>query len=205
MKTDEFIALVAPAAQRRMVPDSIFASVTIAQAALESGWGKKHPVDKYTGQDSNNIFGVKGYAPSWTGPVVLYDSNEWENGVYVPRESPFRAYASIEESIEDHGRKLQEPRYAPVRAAKDPYEQCRQLQACGYATSPTYADKLISIIDRYDLRTYDLITRNELLREDGEKIIKILGALWFMVGPETQPEVHRLANEIRKVCGIPLT
>ena len=64
MRPADFIALVVEGAQEFQVKTGVFASVTIAQAALETGWGQFIPVDKYTGKLSYNLFGVKGVGPA---------------------------------------------------------------------------------------------------------------------------------------------
>lgn len=144
--TGDFISMIKDGAIAAYHKYGIFPSITFAQAILESAWGKKAP--RY------NMFGIKwttncGYEkqmlPTW----------EYENGQWVKRELAFRAYKSYAESIDDHSKLLAKTRYAPVRASGDYIEACNALQYCGYATDPTYAKKLISLIVKYNLNEYD--------------------------------------------------
>lgn len=131
--------------------NSLFPSVKIAQAALETGWGK-HVV-------GNNLYGIKATGnttPYWDGSYVTAGTTEYANGSYNPRQSRFRSYSSISDSIRDHSHLLlTADRYKSVRSAQTPEEQARALQSCGYATDPNYASKLISIINSNNLKQYD--------------------------------------------------
>lgn len=153
MKPVEFIELISDGAIEFMLETNIFASVTIAQSCLETGYGKHMPVDINTGKVSNNIFGVKyrGY-----GDYVLSPTWEVINGETIHINAKFQAYDSIYESLEDRGKLVgYAPRYAPVRSAKTAEEQARQLYLCGYATDPNYASKIISIINTQNLKRFD--------------------------------------------------
>ncbi|HAS04151.1 MAG TPA: muramidase [Dehalococcoidia bacterium] len=151
-KPKDFIAAIAPAAQSLHKKGGIFASVTIAQAAQETGWGKFIPKDMDTGKQSYNIFGIKGKGPA--GHVKCWTWEE-EGGVKVNRIATFRAYNSFEESIADHQKLLFIARYTAVLKAATPEEAARQLYKCGYATDSKYSQKLISIINQYNLKQYD--------------------------------------------------
>ena len=129
-------------------------SVKMAQAAIETGWGNS------TIGSANNLFGIKAtgaHTPYWKGDMVNMPTLEnWGNG-NVRIRADFRAYKTLRDSIKDHSHLLMTlPRYEPVRAAKTPEEQAHALKAAGYATDPNYAEKLIRIIDLYDLRTLDV-------------------------------------------------
>ena len=97
----------------------LFPSVKLAQAALESGWGK------YIA--GNNLFGIKAagkQSPYWHGDSVTSRTTEYQNGGYVSQNSGFRTYASLEDSWKDHTHFLTTTeRYASVVAAKTPEEQ----------------------------------------------------------------------------------
>ncbi len=147
-----FLETLGAAATQLYREAGVFASVTLAQAALESGWLKKFPVDKYTGQVSYNAFGIKGSGPAGS---VLYDSDEVVNGQRVTVEAQFRAYNNWYESMVDHHKFLATDRYAPVRRTATPEEAAEQLYACGYATDPEYPAKLTRIINQYNLKQYD--------------------------------------------------
>ncbi len=119
------------------------ASITLAQAILESAAGKSD-----LAQRSNNHFGIK-VGSSWTGPYVTHDDDR--------RGERFRKYDSPEQSYEDHSQFLLRDRYKPLfkLGPLDYQAWARGLKACGYATSPTYAAKLIELIELYDLHQYD--------------------------------------------------
>lgn len=154
MKPDEFIPMIAPSAQLYQQKHGIFASITIAQAALETGWGRFLPVDKYDGRESFNLFGVKGEGPAGS---VLCDTQEFRGGKMVTEEAQFRAYNNWEESIADHSQVLLLERYRPVREATDWRAAAMYLQSCGYATDPNYGAMLARIIEQYALYKFDAL------------------------------------------------
>lgn len=131
----------------------LFPSVAIAQAAVESGWGK------YVA--GNNMFGIKATGdpskfPHWDGSYVTSRTSEFENGGYVRQTSRFRKYLTVGDSVKDRNWLLSHSdRYKSVIAAQTPEDQARAIKACGYATDPYYADKLISIINTYNLKQFD--------------------------------------------------
>lgn len=137
---EDFVAQLAPAARAISAQTGIPAEIIIAQAALETGWGKSVA--------GNNLFGIKA-GRSWQGPTQSVGTHEYINGQRQNIRDDFRAYGSVGESMLDHARLLtQNPRYAGVLQAKDPAAAARALQEAGYATDPEYANKLISIMRR---------------------------------------------------------
>jgi len=109
----------------------------VAQAALESGWGRA--------SIGHNIFGIKADA-SWTGKKQLVTTREFRNGQYVTIQDWFRDYDTFEESIEDHFRFLRDnARYANVFTAGSDEAYFTALQHDGYATDPHYAQSLIGV------------------------------------------------------------
>ena len=150
LSNDEFLEYIAAAAQIDYEESGILPSVTIAQAICESAWG-----DCAIG---NNLFGIK-CGDGWTGKrQTLGTSEQTSGGDYYNITADFRDYDTLNEGIKDHSDLLNNDRYTPVRQAcdnNDPYEACRQLSSCGYATSLTYADTLISIIEYNDLTRFD--------------------------------------------------
>lgn len=130
------------------------AALQVAQAILETGWGQSIPVDKYTGQLSNNLFGIKGKGSA--GSVI---SNTWEeyNGVAYRVDDYFRAYNSVAESWADHKELLlTRSWYAPFRAVMaDPVMGAWGLRRSGYATDSQYPLKLIRIMRENDLFRLD--------------------------------------------------
>lgn len=129
----------------QMVMHRIPASITLAQGVLESAAGRSELAVK-----GNNHFGIK--CNGWTGRKTYHDDDE--------RNECFRAYGSAYESYEDHSRFLTgSPRYQKLFQLKltDYKGWAKGLKACGYATSPTYAKKLIQIIELYELYQYDKV------------------------------------------------
>ena len=123
----------------------------VAQAALETGWGKSEP-RRADGSPSFNSFGIKAGA-SWRGPTVDATTTEVIAGLAQTRVERFRAYGSYEEAFGDYANLLvSNPRYAAILGAQEPGRFARGLQAAGYATDPQYAAKLESIIGGTPLR-----------------------------------------------------
>ncbi len=144
---EKFVRLIGPAAKQSMARTGVPASVTIAQAALETGWGGS------TIGNAKNLFGIKGTGPAGS---VSKPTREYINGRYVTVQGTFRAYNTWSESIDDHSKLLQKDRYRPAMAYKDnPDMFAAQLQRCGYATDPSYAKKLVSIMKTWNLYQYD--------------------------------------------------
>ena len=158
MEPQTFINLVAGPARLLYPTHRIFPSITIAQAILESGWGKHVPVDAATGKYSYNLVGIKGTGPA--GSVTI-TSREVENGKTVNRTSSFKAYFSYQQSIEDHASFLLKPVYKRVMLATTPAEAAAELEKAGYATDPQYAEKLTSLIERHQLAQYDQFAPEE--------------------------------------------
>lgn len=119
------------------------ASITLAQGILESGAGAGTLAKR-----ANNHFGIKCHS-SWKGDFVYHDDDA--------KDERFRKYPSVEQSYEDHARFLKMKRYAPLfeLAITDYKGWARTLRKCGYATDPKYPEKLILLIERYELNQYD--------------------------------------------------
>lgn len=124
----------------------------VAQAALETGWGRAE-LRHADGRPSYNLFNIKAGA-NWKGPVVEVPVTEYANGRKYTEIARFRAYGSYEEAFRDYANLLQQsPRYAKVLGQTDAKGFARSLQQAGYATDPMYADKLARIIDGKTLRS----------------------------------------------------
>ncbi|MCD3204576.1 cell wall-binding protein [Clostridium botulinum C] len=148
----EFIEKVKDAAIKTQKEYKIFASVTISQAILESGWGQSELASKY-----NNYFGIKA-SDNWIGKIVLYDSNEYTESGIINVKSKFRFYDSLDESIKDYARFLLKSRYIDkgILKATNHEGQIDAIVAGGYCTAPDYKEQLISLINRYNLEKYDM-------------------------------------------------
>jgi LysM repeat protein len=149
---EQFISSIARAAVNSADQTGVPASVTIAQAILESYWGSSR-----LATDANNYFGIKAQPQGGTAGSVNF--NVWEviGGRNVFENQAFRAYNSVADSFVDHGLFfLQNSRYAGAMAVKgDARQFAVAINREGYATDPSYSSKLIGLMDRYNLYRYD--------------------------------------------------
>lgn len=146
-----FVDRLLPAAVAAEQSTGIPAHFMVAQAALETGWGKSEP-RRADGSPSFNSFGIKAGA-DWRGPIAEATTTEVIAGLAQSRVERFRAYGSHEEAFRDYASLLAgNPRYAAVLGAQEPARFARGLQAAGYATDPQYAAKLERIIGGAKLR-----------------------------------------------------
>ena len=147
----DFLRLHQGAASQTEAQSGIPAAFMVAQAAHESGWGRRE-IRTADGSPSHNLFGIKA-GPGWTGPVAEVTTTEYVAGEPQKVTAKFRAYASYAESFQDYARMIKEsPRYAGVMAelasaAASPQSFALGLQRAGYATDPAYADKLTRVIN----------------------------------------------------------
>jgi flagellar protein FlgJ len=124
----------------------------VAQAALETGWGRAE-LRRADGTPSHNLFNIKA-GSDWKGAVVEVPVKEYANGRAYTENARFRAYGSYEEAFRDYANLLRNsPRYAEVLGQQDGAGFARSLQQAGYATDPMYADKLARIISGSTLRS----------------------------------------------------
>ena len=142
-----FVQQHSAAADLASARTGIPAQFMLAQAALETGWGKREIIGT-DGTPSHNLFGIKA-SPGWTGPTVDVTTTEYLSGRPQKMVQKFRAYASDAESFADYAQLIKtSPRYAAVAAAgTDAKGFARGLQRAGYATDPAYADKLARVIN----------------------------------------------------------
>ena len=157
MGNADFIAFVATVAAGDWVKRKIMLpSVVIAQAILESGWGTSE-----LAKNANALFGIK--KNGWTGKTYIKDATEQkkDGSYHVKKGTEWRAYDSWEESILDHNdyiatrEKSGKLLYAAIIGNTDYKAVCQLLKDCGYATSLTYPEKLINLIEQYNLTQYD--------------------------------------------------
>jgi flagellar protein FlgJ len=141
----EFVSAVLPYAQRIAEKIDVPAETIVAQAALETGWGK-HMIKNSDGSNSFNLFGIKADA-RWSGDRVKVTTTEFKNGVSFRKLDEFRSYASLEESVEDYAKFLRSsPRYEKALAETHSEGFLSELQKAGYATDPAYAEKITNIV-----------------------------------------------------------
>lgn len=141
-----FVERLAGPAQAASRTTGVPAELILAQAALETGWGR-HEIATNDGRNSHNLFGIKA-GNHWQGPTAEITTHEYLDGRRTPMTDSFRVYDSFESAFTDYARLIGDnPRYARVTAAPDATQAARELQAGGYATDPAYADKLIAVMD----------------------------------------------------------
>jgi peptidoglycan hydrolase FlgJ len=141
----DFVARLRPHALAAERDTGIPAHFMVAQAALETGWGKAEP--RFAdGRSSFNLFGIKA-GRGWKGATVEAGTVEYVDGQAQRQTERFRAYGSYAEAFADYARLLTEsPRYSAAAASRDGAGFARALQNAGYATDPQYASKLERII-----------------------------------------------------------
>jgi flagellar protein FlgJ len=143
--SDEFIATMLPMAEKAAARIGVDPKVLVAQAALETGWGKSI-MRADDGSSSHNLFGIKATG-NWKGDNARAITSEFRNGQMVKETADFRSYGSYEDSFHDLVSLLQNnDRYqGVVKAADNPEQFVKELQKAGYATDPNYASKISSI------------------------------------------------------------
>lgn len=141
-----FVRQLLPAAKMVASKMGLSPVALIAQAALETGWGK-HMMSNSNGASSNNLFGVKA-GGRWLGQQASANSLEYQQGQPVMQRSSFRSYTSVVQSMQDYANLItSSDRYQQARAvAHDPDAYFDELQAAGYATDPNYAQKLKQVL-----------------------------------------------------------
>ncbi len=142
-----FVRDLWPHAQRAADELGAKPAMLVAQAALETGWGKRM-IRGVDGSNSFNLFGIKAGA-GWQGERATTETIEFRDGLMRKERAQFRAYASPEESFSDYVDFLKRnPRYSEaLRRADDAPEFARSLADAGYATDPDYAGKINRIMD----------------------------------------------------------
>jgi flagellum-specific peptidoglycan hydrolase FlgJ len=205
MNPQDFIAKIAPAAVADMRKTRVPASLTIAQAILESAWGESGLTKR-----ANNLFGIKG---TGTAGSVQMPTTEYVANKPVTVAANFRAYRSWDESIADHsalilnGTRDKPTRYHGVLGA-DYKTACYAIKDGGYATDPEYPKKLIGLIEHYGLAKYDVDEPVETLdKAAAETVIGELGKVWTANAGNkaVQDAAHYAADALRDAVGIPKT
>jgi flagellar protein FlgJ len=143
----DFVQQHQGAAAQAEQASGIPASFMIAQAAHETGWGRKE-IRHSDGTPAHNLFGIKA-GSNWNGPTADVTTTEYINGLARKVVQKFRAYASYAESFADYAKLMKtNPRYEQVVASSgDAHRFAHGLQRAGYATDPAYAEKLSKVIN----------------------------------------------------------
>lgn len=144
--SEDFVAKLWPHAQRAAAQLGTRPEVLVAQAALETGWGKS-VLQHADGRSSYNLFGIKADA-RWDGDRVQAQTVEFRDGVMGRERAAFRSYDSVQQSFADYVDFLkQNPRYQDALAVgRDSARYAQELQRAGYATDPQYAKKITGIL-----------------------------------------------------------
>lgn len=151
---------------RRKGQKRLFPSTVLAMAALESGYNL----------NATTLFGIK-------GDGVVLDTTEYINGEYINIKDSFKCYPSLTASVQGLYDLMQWEHYDRATSCIDYEEECRMVQACGYATDPEYANKLISIINAYQLTMFNNIEEQKETTEEQEELYTVQTGdnLWNIV------------------------
>jgi len=146
----EFIMRLTPGAVASAKATGVPASISIAQAALESAWGESG-----LAKMGNNLFGIKADS-LWRGPTLTMNTKEFIKGQWVVVPALWRKYPSWQASIDDHPAFLKRnPRYKACFTCTSAPAFAKALAQAGYATDPEYANKLIVLMDKHQLQALD--------------------------------------------------
>lgn len=177
MTNNEFIEQIAKCVKKYAYLYGIEVhSPIIAQAILESGWGKSGLASKY-----HNYFGLK-CGSSWKGKSVnMATKEEYKVGTLTNIRDNFRVYDSMEAGVKGYFDFINTSRYANLKGVKSPEEYVRRLKADGYATSSKYVDNVMRVIrdnklTRFDYKGGENMKKEELTGKvlSGKEIIDIL-------------------------------
>ncbi|MDH3355410.1 MAG: flagellar assembly peptidoglycan hydrolase FlgJ, partial [Chromatiales bacterium] len=156
---NDFVKHLWPMAEKAATSLGVNPKAVLAQAALETGWGRSVIRDE-DGRNSFNLFNIK-KGSGWDGNSIMKNSLEFSDGVASQERSAFRSYDSYQESFNDYAQFLKvNPRYAKaLEKGTDAESYIKELQQAGYATDPEYAAKIESIMNR----THFVTTINTLV------------------------------------------
>ncbi|OUZ16385.1 hypothetical protein A5868_001306 [Enterococcus sp. 12F9_DIV0723] len=153
LSRQEFVEKLAPHAKELQQGYGVLPSIILGQAILESNWGQSQLAGEY-----KNLFGIKA---SGNQPKISLETKEYMNEQWITIQGDFKVYSTWEESLDDHtmlfvnGTNWNPQLYAGVLTATDYKQAAQALQTAGYATDPDYANKIISVIETYNLDRYD--------------------------------------------------
>lgn len=142
---EAFVAKLLPAATRASEQLGLDPKLLIAQAALETGWGK-HLLTNSSGKNSFNLFNIKA-DQRWQGETVNKETLEYRGGAAIKERASFRSYTSFEESFQDYVQFIQgNARYQKaLEHTLEPQRYIQELQNVGYATDPKYSEKIHNV------------------------------------------------------------
>ena len=163
----------------------LYPSTVLAMAALESGFNL----------NATTLFGIKGEG-------VVLDTTEYINGEYVNVKDSFKYFPNLTASVQGLYDLVQWDNYDRATSSTDWEEECRMMHACGYATDPDYADKLINIVNSYQLTMFNTV--DNVVADDKEEIPKYTvqsgDTLWSIVsdyyGYNNDTDIASKINEL---------
>ena len=198
MTKNEFIPTIAPLviAENNKRGNPLFSSVVIAQAICESGWGQSKIMMK-----ANAIFGIKATS-SWKGKVYNSNTQEcYDGSTYTNITACFRAYNSLAESISDYFDLItKSERYRKACVSNSPLECITAIKNGGYATSPTYINTIMSIINSNNLTQYDNVEDVENSVDNSKNIEELAQEVIagkYGNGEERKQKLGNLYNEVQ--------
>lgn len=172
---------------RRKGQKRLYPSTVLAMAALESGYNL----------NAKTLFGIK-------GDGIILDTTECINGENINIKDSFVVYSSLAEAVQGLYELMQWDNYDRATSCTDYEEECKMVQACGYATDPDYADKLISIVNNYKLSMFNNIEEPtdepEAPTEPNIYTVQSGDSLWSIVknyyGYNNDTDIANKINEI---------
>ena len=199
MTKQEFLNKIIPIIQNENSKrgNPLYNSVVIAQAICESGWGQSKIMMK-----ANAIFGIKATS-NWKGKVYNANTQEcYDGSTYTNITACFRAYNSLAESISDYFDLItKSERYRKACVSNSPLECITAIKNGGYATSPTYINTIMSIINSNNLTKYDNVEDVENSVDNSksiEELAKEVIAGKYGNGEERKQKLGNLYNEVQK-------
>lgn len=178
----QFVDQIVEGAKKSFKEYNVFPSVTVAQAILESDWGKSLLAIK-----AKNLYGIKAFG-GWNGKTISMNTKEYLDGKWVTITALWRAYNSYNDSTYDHGKFLKENSIytnAGVFTAKNYREQIEAIKKAGYATGPEYVQVICNLITLYGLDSLDGVTqgdKNETVIKAIEKGKSLIGKTKYIFG-----------------------
>lgn len=174
MTRDEVLEIIGPMLTENQKKSGILASVTGAQLILESDG-----LQSELAQNANNCHGMKAELSGntwsgsvWNGEIYTKKTSEFQNGKWVEVVAKFRKYTDIEESMTDHSAYLvnamkgDKKRYAGLVGCTDHRKAVQIIKDGGYASDPNYVDKILGVIEDYDLKRFDCVVEEPAVRPD---------------------------------------
>ena len=147
---EQFIKIMVEKCQSRCQAAKLLPSLCIAQACLESAYGTSE-----LAVQANNLFGIK-QGSGWKGAVYSKATKEWDGSKYITITAPFRKYDTMVACVEDYIAKLTGmERYKNLVGCTDIATACKYIREDGWATSPTYTENLLKVVDKFNLTQYD--------------------------------------------------